>query len=1294
MRVSFLIKQRHAVWQKNYISFLLPFFILLTSVVSILVVQITPVSAATSNTLNFQGRLLTNTGGLVADGSYNIEFKLYSSATIDGGETLVQGACQTNPGPIADEDCLWSETRSGVDTVTVSNGYFSAYLGSVTAFPSTINWDQELWLGMNIGGVGTPTWDGEMTPRFKLTAVPYAFRAGAVTDSAGTAYTGDDLIQKSPATIQAVNSALAAIRLNQAGAGTLLQLQGNGTDVFTVDKTGLATASGGVTLGSNSGTTAGTLRWTGTDFEGYDGLSWVSLTSGGGGGSDTTDANFVTSVANLPGTATGTATGLLTFTTATAVSNVAGSNTFVAPADGSFRACLVVGNANRTAGTATLRWRVNGVSVGAGTCVVNATNTRTSSAVADSGVVTFTAGDTIGVVFDTVGLTPTTTEYTVYWSVDYNSAAAATNAFIQNGNAFAGTATLGTTDNFGLDIITNGSSALSITSGGDATFAQSVTVNAGGLVLNGGIDNNSDGIVEAGTISGITSLSGTSGLTVSSGGAGDLTLDSASNVLLIADATVRRAAAGTTVIDLLDASAGTLLSIQNSDGSQVAGLSVEGDITALNFIGSGTNLTALDAAAITTGTLADSRLSSNVVLLNQSQTFSGIPTFGAGLILGNSTSTTAGALRWSGTDFEGYDGLQWVSFTTGGGGGPSSTSPALTTINKTADEIVNGSTALQDDNHLFFTVGANETWSYRFVVQANSPVAAGIKFAVTAPSGATCQVAFIDQQTAASESGIGCGTASTTMTGTAGNEVYEIVGTIVNGANAGDVKLQWAQTNSVGSNTTVLAGSYLTASINGGGQVFLRNGNEFGGTGILGTKDAYALNLIAGNATALSLATNGDATFTGEILANGGLTVGNVAGDNFSIVSDSVTLTNGLNFDSNTLVIDSGNNRVGLGTATPNNLFSINDAATADATTQALIFSNGVGNKGLVIQGIASQSANLFEIQDNSGVTLAGFSSSGGLVLGQSTLSSTATVSRSISLPDASGTICLSSSSLCGYIQFASGSFQTDATTSNTIAINKTGASGNIVALQKNGSAVFTVANSGALQIQSTDASALDIRNTGGTSFFSVDTSTGTVRVGPSTADATGVLFVLDTKNNTGDPTGIAGGQYYNSADGKFRCYENSVWKDCISTNQLRSFVDSTSDAVIDANTTNYWDTAAENNNATPNIVLSSASGKVVMGTVTMEITSTANTDSEVSARIERGVGSVPTCGSGTTVGGRPGVFTTNNTGVQSSTITFIDTPNTVSTVYYVLCSDSVTNGTTANVTRIRITLQEAVNTN
>jgi hypothetical protein len=115
-------------------------------------------TAATSSYLNFQARLLNNSGAVVPDGYYNIEFKIYNVAT--GGTAE------------------WTETRSGGNKVRVANGYLSVSLGSVTAFGTSIDWTEEHWITMNIGGTASPSWDGEMDPRLQLTAIPYAFSAG------------------------------------------------------------------------------------------------------------------------------------------------------------------------------------------------------------------------------------------------------------------------------------------------------------------------------------------------------------------------------------------------------------------------------------------------------------------------------------------------------------------------------------------------------------------------------------------------------------------------------------------------------------------------------------------------------------------------------------------------------------------------------------------------------------------------------------------------------------------------------------------------------------------------------------------------------------------------------------------------------------------------------------------------------------------------------------------------------------------------------------------------------------
>jgi hypothetical protein len=102
-------------------------------------------AAATNSTINFQAKLETSSGAIAPDGNYNVEFKLYNTLTSSGSS---QGSCT------GDASCLWTETRTGANVIHVANGYLTVNLGSVSAFPTTINWDLQLYLTMYIGGTG------------------------------------------------------------------------------------------------------------------------------------------------------------------------------------------------------------------------------------------------------------------------------------------------------------------------------------------------------------------------------------------------------------------------------------------------------------------------------------------------------------------------------------------------------------------------------------------------------------------------------------------------------------------------------------------------------------------------------------------------------------------------------------------------------------------------------------------------------------------------------------------------------------------------------------------------------------------------------------------------------------------------------------------------------------------------------------------------------------------------------------------------------------------------------------
>jgi hypothetical protein len=132
-------------------------------------------------------------------------------------------------------------------------------------------------------------------------------------------------------------------------------------------------------------------------------------------------------------------------------------------------------------------------------------------------------------------------------------------------------------------------------------------------------------------------------------------------------------------------------------------------------------------------------------------------------------------------------------------------------------------------------------------------------------------------------------------------------------------------------------------------------------------------------------------------------------------------------------------------------------------------------------------------------------------------------------------------------------------TTTDALSVGGNATVGNLAAngtvsaagLQLNGSAAIggNLTAGGSVLFRNTNdsASAFQVQNSGSTPLFTVDTQNSRVYVGNPSADATGALLVLDNKNTSGDPTGVNGGMYYNAATGKFRCYQNGGWRDCLS---------------------------------------------------------------------------------------------------------------------------------------------------
>ena len=128
---------------------------------------------------------------------------------------------------------------------------------------------------------------------------------------------------------------------------------------------------------------------------------------------------------------------------------------------------------------------------------------------------------------------------------------------------------------------------------------------------------------------------------------------------------------------------------------------------------------------------------------------------------------------------------------------------------KAADETVNNSTVLQNDDELTLAVEANTLYLLNIILVTNSGATPDFKFKITLPAGATMYgrvedpspgVGFSPQQFTEA-------TASVAFAGTGSAYVTFIKAGVIIAGTAGNVTLQWAQNTAEVSDTKVLTGS-------------------------------------------------------------------------------------------------------------------------------------------------------------------------------------------------------------------------------------------------------------------------------------------------------------------------------------------------------------------------------------------------------------------------------------------------------------------------------------------------------
>jgi len=190
--------------------FIAIFFLIIFSAFHFLFFITSADAAGINNQINFQGKLVNSNGTNVTDGNYTIVFSLYN---VSSGGTAI-----------------WTET----DTVTTSSGIFQVALGSNSAFPGSVDFNNSsLYLGIKVGT------DTEMTPRIRFSAVPYAFNASALDDVVATESATGFSMQGGTSSLSTVSFSNSGSNLTfQPGVSEGLALESNGANGLTLDTGG------------------------------------------------------------------------------------------------------------------------------------------------------------------------------------------------------------------------------------------------------------------------------------------------------------------------------------------------------------------------------------------------------------------------------------------------------------------------------------------------------------------------------------------------------------------------------------------------------------------------------------------------------------------------------------------------------------------------------------------------------------------------------------------------------------------------------------------------------------------------------------------------------------------------------------------------------------------------------------------------------------------------------------------------------------------------------------------------
>lgn len=587
----------------------------------------------------------TTSGALTLGSSNATSVALAKNTTLAGGLTLtLQGnnalalGSTTSAGGIIFNDGTVNNRAVTLSTPALAASYnlnlpSSAPGTDVCLKSGTITAANLTWA--NCGATLQDAYDTSSTP-------------AQITTSSGT----KDVVIKSGV---GFNSA-TAFRVIPDGTATPtlnVDTQNNRVGIGTASPSEALEVAGGIRLGSSSGTNAGTIRWDGSDFAGFDGSTWQSLTNGGlvqttpisSASKTSADTSLASTTALTPETDLALSIGanevwVIRYVVHASVNSAA---------DIKFQVTAPAGATCKVG----LQGVEDAISVGNTACAANLTQ-----AVATAGPL-----DDVFEIMATVTNSTTPGSVNLLWGPNASSGTATifrqgstmqavrssgTNtpfqAIIQGGNSFGAAAQIGTTDAQDVVFLTGGTEAARLSTTGDLTVAGRVSIETGEVYAINGVQitsaalSNDNALTKQGnTFNGVSQLvqttaggalpalsgaaltslnptnlaAGTGAVTLQSAAATGLTLTAGNGTIIIGSNTIQHT---TTSFNIDVAVAGTsTLNITNSNVSNVANLDVEGGLN----IGTG------QTYKIGSTQISSAALSNDSSITKQANTFNG-----------------------------------------------------------------------------------------------------------------------------------------------------------------------------------------------------------------------------------------------------------------------------------------------------------------------------------------------------------------------------------------------------------------------------------------------------------------------------------------------------------------------------------------------------------------------------------------------------------------------------------------------------------------------------------------------